>query len=81
MAAPKKPIFSETKKPTPGAKRYRIKEGAPPHYLWGDLHKEGAIVTLPEGCTPGRWLEEVDNTGKPVKGEAGVKSDAKPDEK
>lgn len=66
----KKPIFSEPKKPSPGGKRYRIMEGAPPHFIWGDLHRAGAIITLPEGVKPGRWLEEVDNTGKPVSDKA-----------
>ena len=75
MADAKKKIFSESKRPTPGAKRYRIKEGAPPHFMWGDLHKAGAIVALPDGTKPGRWLEEVDNAGNPVK----PKGDEKPE--
>lgn len=39
------------------AKTYRIKEGAPQHYIGGRFYAAGATgVTLPEGVNPGQWL-------------------------
>lgn len=44
------------------AVRYRIKDGAPKHYIDGRLLGAGAVVTLKPGVQPGLWLEQI---GKP----------------
>lgn len=39
---------------------YVIIEGAPRHYISGyGVAEAGDIVTLPEGCNPGKWLQPV----------------------
>lgn len=40
--------------------QYRIKAGAPVHYIHNRLFPAGSIVTLPEGVTPGMWLEAIE---------------------
>lgn len=44
-------------------KVYRLKAGAPPHYLDGDVRTEWQ-GRLPVGVKPGAWMEEVEPKGK-----------------
>lgn len=60
------------KKPSDGAKTYRIKDGAPDHYFpFYGIVKAGAIIKY-DG-EPGAWLEEVvpdkPRLGRPPKAE------------
>lgn len=53
---------------------YRLKQGAPRHYLAGRFYYAGDRIPLPPGVKPGQWLEKVGAgasapaSSKPAKG-------------
>lgn len=63
MAKSNKPHRTERKPVSPDAPRYRLKDGAPDHYINGRIVRAGTPAaqsfTLPEGVEPGDWLEKV----------------------
>lgn len=73
MAATNKPKKTTRKAPSADAAVYRLKDGAPTHYIAGMILRPGdpraEAIRLPEGVEPGEWLEEVSpaKAGKAVK--------------
>ena len=43
--------------PEPASNRYRIRPGSPVHWIGGELVKAPAVVSLPPGHKPSRWMD------------------------
>lgn len=63
MASTNKPKKTTRKAPSADSAVYRLKDGAPKHYIAGQILRPGDAaaesIRLPEGVEPGEWLEEV----------------------
>ena len=61
---PRNPVVkTRTERESEHGKAYVIVAGAPAHYIGGyGVVGPGAIITLPEGTEPGKWLEEINSS-------------------